>query len=52
MARILCEERVIEFTKEFKVKVVELTEGLDVKVINTPDTLGLHPIMVYPWRQE
>ncbi len=28
----LCEERAVEYTKEFKVKVVELTEGLDVKV--------------------
>ena len=52
MAKILCEERVVEYTKEFKVKVVELTEGLDVQAIEIADILGLHPIMVYRWRQE
>ena len=52
MAKILCEERVVEYTKEFKVKVVELTEGLNVKVIEIADILGLHPVMVYRWRQE
>ncbi len=52
MAKILCEERVVEYTKEFKVKVVELTEGLDVKAIDIASILGLHPIMVYRWRQE
>lgn len=52
MAKILCEERVVEYTKEFKVKVVELTEGLDVQVVEIADILGLHPVMVYRWRQE
>ena len=52
MAKILCEERVVEYTKEFKVKVVELTEGLNVQVVEIADILGLHPVMVYRWRQE
>lgn len=52
MAKIICEERVVEYTKEFKVKVVELTDGLNVKAIDIADILGLHPMMVYRWRQE
>lgn len=52
MAKILCEERVVEYSKAFKVKVVELTEGLDVQVIEIADILELHPVMVYRWRQE
>ncbi len=52
MAKILSEERVIEYTVEFKVKVVELTEQLDVKAIDIAEVLGLHPMMLYRWRQE
>jgi transposase len=52
MAKILCKERVVEYTKEYKAKVVELTDKLDVKAIDIADVLGLHPIMVYRWRQE
>lgn len=52
MAKILSEKRVVEYTKEFKVKVVELTEGLDVKAVDIAQVLGLHPMMVYRWRQE
>ena len=52
MARILCEERVVEYTKEFKVKVVELTNELEIKAIDIADIIGLHPTMVYRWRQE
>lgn len=52
MAKILCDERVVEYTKEFKVKVVELTEGLNVQAIEIAEVLGLHPMMVYRWRQE
>jgi len=52
MAKILNEKRVIEYEKEYKVKVVELTEGLDVKAIEVAAILGLHPIMLYRWRQE
>jgi transposase len=52
MAKILCEERVVEDTKEFKIKVVELTQGLSVKAIDIAEILDLHPMMVYRWRQE
>jgi len=52
MAKILCEERVVEYTIEFKAKVVELTQGLNVQTIDIANILGLHPTMVYRWRQE
>ena len=52
MAKISCKERVVEYTNEFKVKVVELTQGLDVQAIDIANILNLHPIMVYRWRQE
>lgn len=52
MAKIITEKRVIEYAKEFKVKVVELSEGLDVKAIEIADILDLHPMMLYRWRQE
>ena len=52
MARILCEERVVEYTKEFKVKVVELTNGLNIRAVDIADIIGLQPTMVYRWRQE
>ena len=38
--------------KSAEVKVVELTEGLDVQVVEIANILGLHPVMVYRWRQE
>lgn len=52
MARIISDERVIEYSKEFKVKVVELTIGLNVKATEISNILDLHPMMVYRWRQE
>lgn len=52
MAKILSKERVIEYTVEFKQKVVELTDKLDVNAVEIADALGLHPMMVYRWRQE
>lgn len=52
MAKILSKERVIEYSVEFKQKVVELTEKLDVKAVDIATVLGLHPMMVYRWRQE
>jgi len=52
MAKIRSKERVIEYTVEFKQKVVELTEELDVKAVDIASVLGLHPMMVYRWRQE
>jgi transposase len=52
MAKILCEERVVEYSTEFKVRVVELTNQLDVKTTTIAEVLGLHPVMIYRWRQE
>ena len=52
MAKILSTERVIEYSKEFKVKIVQLTEleGIQARLI--AEGLGLHPVMLYRWRQE
>ena len=52
MARILSKERVLEYSKEFKVMVVKLShmEGVPIKQIAT--TLNLHPLMVSRWRKE
>mgnify|MGYP000716190574 CR=1 FL=1 len=52
MAKILSKERVLEYSKEFKVKIVELTNKLDVKAIDIAEIFNLHPVMVYRWRQE
>lgn len=52
MAKILSDERVLEYSKEFKVKVVDLTKQLDVQASDIARVLGLHPMMVYRWRQE
>lgn len=52
MARILCNERVVEYSVDFKIKVVELTDKLDVNATQISEILGLHPVMVYRWRQE
>lgn len=52
MAKITSDERVLEYSKEFKVKVVELTEQLDVQASQIAKIMGLHPMMVYRWRQE
>lgn len=47
MPRILSPERVIEYSVEFKVKVVRLTNELDVKAIDIAKALNLHPMMIY-----
>lgn len=52
MAKILSEERVVEYSTEFKVRVVELTDQLDVTATTIAEIMGLHPVMVYRWRQE
>lgn len=52
MAKIHSKERVIEYAVDFKVKVVELTEKLGVEASQIAEVLGLHPVMVYRWRQE
>ena len=52
MAKIVSAERVVEYSLEYKIRVVKLTLGLDVKAKDIADILGLHPIMIYRWRQE
>jgi len=52
MAKIKSKERVLEYSEEFKYRVVELTNRLNVDAISISDALGLHPVMVYRWRQE
>lgn len=52
MAKIDSRERVVEYSLEFKVRVVKLTLLLDVKAKDVASVLGLHPIMIYRWRQE
>lgn len=52
MAKTQYEEKILEFTKEFQVKVVELTDGPNVQIVNIADILGLHPMTIHRWRQE
>lgn len=52
MAKILSSERVVEYSTEFKIRVVKLTESLDVTTATIADIIDLHPVMVYRWRQE
>jgi len=52
MAKILSEERVLEYSNEFKVTIVELTEHLDVQTAQVATVLGLHPVMVYRWQMD
>ena len=52
MAKIKSESRVLEYSKDFKVMVVNLTnlEGVQIKALS--DCIGLHPLMVSRWRKE
>ena len=52
MPKILSPERVIEYSLEFKIRVIKLTFELDVKAIDIAKVLDLHPMMIYRWRQE
>lgn len=52
MPRILSTERVIEYSVEFKIRVVRLTLELNVQAIEVAKVLNLHPMMIYRWRQE
>ncbi|WP_444882637.1 hypothetical protein [Microbulbifer sp. PSTR4-B] len=52
MSKILSEERVVEYSTEFKVRVVALTNHLKVDTTTIANIIGLHPVMVYRWRQE
>ena len=47
MGEILNEERVLEYSKEFKVKIVQLTELEGIQVIQIVRKLDLHPVMIY-----
>jgi transposase len=42
----------IEYSVEFKIKVIKLTFELDVKAIDIAKVFNLHPMMIYRWRQE
>jgi len=52
MAKILSKERVARYSTEFKVRVVKLTLELNVDATKIAAIMGLHPVMVYRWRQE
>lgn len=52
MAKILSKERVLEYSKEFKVKIVQLTEQEGIQATQIAEGMGLHPVMIYRWRQE
>lgn len=52
MAKILSKERIVEYSTEFKVRVVALTNELDADIVTISSIMGLHPVMVYRWRQE
>lgn len=52
MPKIVSQERVLEYSTEFKVKIVQLTESLNVSTSEIANIMGLHPVMVYRWRQE
>ena len=52
MAKILSEERVLEYSREFKVMVVKLSDLEEIKIKTLSECLGLHPLMVSRWRKE
>ncbi len=47
MPRILSAECVLEYSNEFKVRIVKLTLELDVKAIDIAKVLNLHAMMIY-----
>lgn len=52
MAKIKSKERVVEYSQEYKSQVVALTNELGVNTTAIAEVMGLHPVMVYRWRQE
>ncbi|MFT4712747.1 MAG: transposase [Candidatus Azotimanducaceae bacterium] len=52
MPRILSTERVIEYSVEFKIRVVRLTLELNIQAIEVAKVLKRHPMMIYRWRRE
>lgn len=51
MAKILSKERVVQYSIEFRQKVVDSANELEVEAAQIASVLGLHPMMVYRWRQ-
>jgi len=41
MARILSDQRVVEYSVEFKLKVIDLTEKLSATAVQIAEALGL-----------
>ena len=52
MPRYTQPRRTWQYTKEFKVKAVELSLLEDVKVQDVAKTLDIHPFMLSRWRKE
>lgn len=52
MAKIRSKERGLEYSKEFKVKVVNLTDLEGVQIKQICNCLDLHPFMVSRWRKQ
>ena len=52
MAKILSEERVLEYSREFKVMVVRLTSLEGIQIKRVAECMDLHPLMVSRWRKE
>ena len=40
------------YTLAFKVKAIKESKRRGVKAIDVADALGIHPVMLYRWRQE
>ena len=52
MAKIVSKQKVLEYSNEFKVRVVNLTHVEGIKVKQVAEGLQLHPFMVSRWRKE
>lgn len=40
------------YTLAYKIRAVKLTQKKGVKAIDVATSLGIHPVMLYRWRQE
>jgi len=52
MGRIKSKQRVIAYSKNFKIKAVKLSYLEKVQALEIAKVLGLHPFMLYRWRKE
>jgi len=52
MGRIKSKQRVIAYSKNFKIKAVKLSYLKKVQALEIAKVLGLHPFMLYRWRKE